>query len=92
MNVSLTPELENLVRQKVQTGLYNNASEVVREALRLLDERDRTRRLREAIGVGLAQAERGETTPLTPELLARIIQDAEEMARQGQQPNPDTCP
>jgi antitoxin ParD1/3/4 len=84
--------LETLVRQKVQTGLYNNASEVVREALRLLDERDRTRRLREAIGVGLAQAERGETRPLTAELLAQIIQDAEEMARQGKQPNPDVCP
>lgn len=35
MNVSLTPELERLVREKVATGLYNNASEVVREALRL---------------------------------------------------------
>ena len=91
MNVSLTPELETLVRQKVQSGLYNNASEVVREALRLLDERDRTKRLREAISVGLAQAERGETTPLTAELLAQIIQDAEEMARQAKPPNPDVC-
>lgn len=34
MNVSLTPELEQYVRDKVATGLYNNASEVVREALR----------------------------------------------------------
>lgn len=34
MNVSLTPELEKYVRDKVATGLYNNASEVVREALR----------------------------------------------------------
>ena len=92
MNVSLTPELESLIREKVQTGLYNNASEVVREALRLLEERDRTRRLREAVGIGLAQAERGETTPLTAELLAQISQDAEELARQGKQPNPDVCP
>lgn len=36
MNVSLTPELEKFVREKVASGLYNNASEVVREALRLL--------------------------------------------------------
>lgn len=36
MNVSLTPELERFVREKVATGLYNNASEVVREALRAL--------------------------------------------------------
>jgi len=39
MNVSLTPELEKFVRNKVATGTYNNASEVVREALRLLMER-----------------------------------------------------
>ncbi len=36
MNVSLTPKLEELIREKVSSGLYNNASEVVREALRLL--------------------------------------------------------
>ncbi len=36
MNVSLTPDLERFVREKVDSGLYNSASEVVREALRLL--------------------------------------------------------
>lgn len=36
MNVSLTPQLEALIHQKVETGLYNDASEVVREALRYL--------------------------------------------------------
>ena len=40
MNVSLTPELEELVNQKVRSGLYHTASEVVREALRLLKQRD----------------------------------------------------
>ncbi len=35
MNISLTPALEAFVRQRVATGLYNNSSEVVREALRL---------------------------------------------------------
>jgi len=40
MNVSLTPELENYVRSKVATGLYNNASEVIREALRALLEQE----------------------------------------------------
>ena len=40
MNVSLTPRLEILVKQKVENGLYNSASEVIREALRLLEERD----------------------------------------------------
>ena len=41
MNVHLTPELETLVQNKVKTGRYNSASEVVREALRLFEERDR---------------------------------------------------
>ena len=40
MNVSLTPELEALVNDKVRSGLYQTASEVVREALRLLKLRD----------------------------------------------------
>jgi len=42
MNVSLTPELENFVSAKVDSGRYNSASEVVREALRLLEEHDNT--------------------------------------------------
>ena len=40
MNVSLTPELEKYVSQKVESGLYNSASEVVRQALRLLVAQD----------------------------------------------------
>ncbi len=43
MNVNLTPQLEELVRSKVSSGLYTSASEVVREALRLMDEQDRLR-------------------------------------------------
>jgi antitoxin ParD1/3/4 len=46
MNVSLTPELERLIRQRVESGLYTSASEVVREALRLLEERDKLQSLR----------------------------------------------
>lgn len=42
MNVSLTPELEQYIRRKVDSGLYSNASEVVREALRLLVGRERS--------------------------------------------------
>ncbi len=43
MNVSLTPELEEIVDKKVKSGLYNSASEVVREGLRLLQQRDEMR-------------------------------------------------
>ena len=44
MNVNLTPQLEELVRSKVNSGMYTSASEVVREALRLMDEQDRLRK------------------------------------------------
>jgi len=65
MNVNLTPKLEQVVQRKVESGLYNNQSEVVREALRLLVEQDRLReahlaKLRSALAEGLAQADRGE--------------------------------
>ena len=46
MNVSLTPQLESMVRHKVETGRYNNASEVVRAGLRLLEDSERLRELK----------------------------------------------
>ena len=46
MNVSLTPELEQMVQEKVQSGRYASVSEVIREGLRLLAEQDELRQLR----------------------------------------------
>ncbi len=68
MNISLTPELEKLIYEKVRSGLYNSASEVIREALRLLHERDQVRQqeleaLRAKINRGLEQLDRGEGIP-----------------------------
>jgi antitoxin ParD1/3/4 len=61
MNVSLTPELERVVNEKVESGMYQTASEVVREALRLLKERDEGRaRLRADVQAGFQQLARGE--------------------------------
>ena len=61
MNISLTPELEKFVDGKVESGLYNNASEVIRESLRLLKEHDEMRvKWREQIEQGWLQAQRGE--------------------------------
>ena len=69
MNVSLTPHLEELVNQRVRSGRYNSASEVVRETLRLLEEQDRLREirlesLRKEIQTGIDQADRGEVVPV----------------------------
>jgi antitoxin ParD1/3/4 len=41
MNISLTPQLEKLVQERVKSGRYTSASEVIREALRLMEEKDR---------------------------------------------------
>ena len=66
MNVSLTPELEKFVCAKVESGRYNSASEVVREALRLLKEHDQSRaaqlaEFNQELGRRLAALGRGET-------------------------------
>jgi antitoxin ParD1/3/4 len=66
MNVSLTPELERFVQEKVQSGRYTSASEVVREALRLLEEHEKIRiaqlaEFREEIDRRLASLDRGES-------------------------------
>ena len=60
MNVSLTPELEKFVADKVKSGFYNNASEVVRASLRLLKEQDDLyAKFREDIEIGWKQARAG---------------------------------
>ena len=69
MNVSLTKELVKLVQAKVRTGLYGSASEVVREGLRLLQEREQVRQLRlgelrREITQGISQADRGQVARL----------------------------
>lgn len=66
MHVSLTPELESRVKAKVESGLYNNASEVIRDALRFMDAHEdwihevKLARLREQLKVGIDQLDRCE--------------------------------
>lgn len=64
MNVSLTPELERLVQEKVQSGRYASVSEVIREGLRLLEEQDELRQqrlsqVRGKIDRGIEQLDQG---------------------------------
>jgi antitoxin ParD1/3/4 len=66
MNVSLTRALELLIEKKVNSGRYGSASEVVREALRLLEERDllnaqKLRNLKSDVAIGLREARQGKT-------------------------------
>ena len=78
MNVNLTPQLERMVKQKVNTGLYNNASEVVREALRLMAVRDEAAK-------GFAQLHAGQTVPLN---MAAAKRTAKANAKKGRVVNP----
>ena len=68
MNVSLTDELKKFVDDRVASGLYHSASEVIREGLRLLAEQDglretRVKDVRKKIKAGLDQLDRGEGRP-----------------------------
>jgi len=61
MNVALTPELEDLIRRKLKSGMYKNAAEVVREGLRLLAEEDEWKAdVRRKIGEGMKQLRAGQ--------------------------------
>ena len=85
MNVSLTPMLEKFVDAKVKSGRYNSASEVLREALRLLIENDQIQELHRKelnakIDEGLAAAARGEVID-GKEAMAKLRRREEEIRR-----------
>jgi antitoxin ParD1/3/4 len=86
MNVSLTPDLEKFVQGKVEKGRYNSASEVVREALRLLEEYDKARarqllEFNQELGRRIASLDRGEMVD-PAETRARLRRRSQER-RQG---------
>jgi len=90
MNVSLTPQLEALVREQVASGRYNNASEVVRDALRQLEVREaKLVRLRTLLQEG---DDSGEPVEWTPERHHAAFDRAKVRATRGEQPDPDVCP
>jgi len=66
MHISLTPELESRIKSRVKSGLYNNASEVIREALRFMDTHEdwiheiKLAHLREQLKAGVEQLDQGE--------------------------------
>ena len=92
MNINLTPQLEELVRAKVTSGLYNSASEVVREALRLMERDDQLRaiklaQLRQDIQEGLQSGPAG---PLDMEAIKR--RGRARLAAAEQTRRPETAP
>ncbi len=85
MHISLTPELENRIKSRIESGLYNNASEVIREALRFMDTHEdwiqevKVARLREQIKAGIDQLDRGEGIPINSKrALNRLFDEVSE--------------
>jgi antitoxin ParD1/3/4 len=79
MNISLTPQLEKLVQDRVKSGRYTSASEVIREALRLLETHDRAidqglAQLRADVDAGLRQLDEGKSAPFDDEAVERAKQ------------------
>jgi len=66
MHISLTPELESCVKRRVESGYYNNASEVIRDALRFWEQNEalvqefKLEALRARLAEGAAQAAKGQ--------------------------------
>jgi len=93
MSVTLTPELESLIRERVDSGQYPSADDVVRDALAQVEAAERRRaELRAALAVAEDQIERGQVTEWTPELHADIMRQARAAVKTGEQPKADGCP
>ena len=77
MTIALPTELEELVNAKIQSGQYHSAGEVIRESLRLLEEKDMLRQikleqLRKDIAAAVEEEERGDVALLDVEdIIAR---------------------
>ena len=89
MNIDLTPQLESMVKDKVAGGLYNNASEVIREALRLMAQRDRNELIHAETAQGFAQLRRGKMVSLG---LERTKRTAKANAQRQRAVNPLVTP
>ena len=83
MSIQLSLEAEALVRQLIERGDYDDPEAVVDEALRVLMERDKLKRLKELIAIGDEQAARGQVVPWTPDFLDRLKREAAEDIRLG---------
>jgi putative addiction module CopG family antidote len=92
MRIDLGAEVIEQIQQRVDEGRYADATAVVREALLLLEEREKLEYLRAALAEARAQVDRGEYVEWTPELMDRLVEESEELYRQGAKPDPDVCP
>ena len=89
MSVQIAPDIEARIREKVESGPYPDADAVLRDAIHLLEDRDRKHAW---LLQALAEGEKGEGRELTQELLDELHERAMRRAQAGEQPSPDVCP
>jgi antitoxin ParD1/3/4 len=93
MHVNLSPEMENFVKSKVETGFYGNATEVIRDALRRMQAEDtRSAAWQAAVKVGDDQLDRGEGIAYTPATLKDITESAISAMHSGTPMDADVLP
>jgi antitoxin ParD1/3/4 len=93
MNINFPAVDETYIKQKVESGFYSNATELVRDAVRRMREADEQRQaLLAAVQVGDEQIARGAYRVYTPELFEEIKRNARDKVKRGHQPNPDVLP
>lgn len=92
VRVELSPHLAATVEKLMDSGGYASVDDVLEQALSLLQEHEQWERLQVSLIEAEEQTSRGELTEWTPALREQLRAEAEELAKQGAQPNPDVCP
>jgi antitoxin ParD1/3/4 len=92
MTVTLTRQHQDLVERMIATGQYEDAEEVIGQALRLLEEREHEQQLRAKLQSGIDQLDRGDGVLFTADWSAERLRVLRERVAAGETPSPDVCP
>jgi antitoxin ParD1/3/4 len=93
MHINLSPEMEQFVQSKVETGFYSNATDVIRDAIRRMREEDeKIAALRRALKAGDEQLDASLGTVYTKDVLNRATDQTRENARRGKKIKADVKP
>lgn len=86
MHLNLGSEFDDFIKGQVDSGLYGNATEVIRDALRHMKDRREQKRLetiRALLAVGEEQIARGETVRYTPDFMDNVLKEAIQNSKKG---------
>lgn len=92
MQIQLTPRVEEIVRDILATGQYHDAEAIIEEAVLRLEDERKLAALRASLAEAEAEDARGESARFTPDLVAQMESAAQQMLRDGREPDPDVCP